>query len=99
MRYSIMLAHEISVRLPGGGPDITIKKGGKVVRHKPTMVPVSIEVEAPGLEADHWQILALYKLVKGYRGLSLSGGAARVLDSPLMALKCLERELTEPQPK
>jgi hypothetical protein len=96
MRYSIMLAHDVTARIPGEiGPDITITRSGKVVRNKPTMAPCSIEVEAPGLRPDYRQILALYKLIKGYTGYSMSGDAASVLDAPLMALKVLDRELSE----
>ena len=39
MKYSMTLAHEWL-----GVSDITIRRGGRVDRNKPTMVPVSIEV-------------------------------------------------------
>jgi hypothetical protein len=93
MKYSITLAHEGL-----GVPDITIRRGGRVDRNNPTMVPVSIEVEAPGLEPDYRQLLALYKLIRGYKEYTLSGDAGRVLSGPLMALKVLAQEMEKAPP-
>lgn len=90
MRYSIRLAHE-SMDVP----DITVRRGGRVDRHNPTMNPVSIEVEAPSLEVDYQQLLALHRLMNGYKEYTLSGGAGRVLGGPLMAMKALEASLVQ----
>jgi hypothetical protein len=90
MKYSISLAHEGS-----GIADITIRRGGTVDRNRPTMTPFTIEIEAPGLEVDYQQLLALHKLIKGYKEYTLSEGAGRVLSGPLMALKVLEQSFQE----
>lgn len=95
MHFSIMLTHEVIARAPGlHEPDVTVKRSGEVIRNKPTMIPVSIEVDAPGLKPTYQQLLTLHKLTKGYRHISYCGDAV-VLDQPLMALKELEKSLRE----
>jgi hypothetical protein len=68
IKYSISFSHEGT-----GTPDITIEPGGKLIRHRPTMVQETISIVAPGLEVDRHQFLALYKLIKGYTGLTYHG--------------------------